>query len=94
MKKNNLYRKHVFVCTNERNSKSQQSCGEIGSEIRAQLKKEVLERGLNKEIRINKSGCLGKCDKGPCLVIYPKGNWIFNAKEEDCQEIFNQLILE
>ncbi len=89
-----IYSKHVFVCENVRDLSNKKSCGEIGSEIRTQLKKKILERGLSKEIRINKSGCLGKCDKGPCLVVYPKGNWVFNAKEEDCEEIFNQLILE
>ena len=89
-----VYNKHVFVCENSRNSSDKKSCGEIGSEIRMKLKRDIVQKGVNKEIRINKSGCLGKCDKGPCLVIYPKGNWIFNAKEEDCQEIFNQLILE
>tara|TARA_B100002052_G_C15697552_1_gene513558 strand:+ start:80 stop:358 length:279 start_codon:yes stop_codon:yes gene_type:complete len=89
-----IYSKHVFVCENVRGLSNKKSCGEIGSEIRIQLKKKVLDRGLNKKIRINKSGCLGKCNKGPCLVVYPKGNWVFNAKEEDCEEIFNQLILE
>ena len=52
-----IYSKHVFVCENVRDLSNKKSCGEIGSEIRMQLKKKVLERGLNKEIRINKSGC-------------------------------------
>lgn len=32
------------------------------------------ESGLN-DVRINKSGCLGKCEEGPACVVYPEGNW-------------------
>ena len=92
MKKNNLYRKHVFVCTNQRNSSNQQSCGKIGLELRLLLKQEIVGRGLNKEIRINKSGCLGQCSKGPCFVIYPKQEWHFNVETKQLDDILNELI--
>jgi|TARA_B100000530_G_C15678399_1_gene377112 (2Fe-2S) ferredoxin len=92
MKKNNLYRKHVFVCTNERNSESQQSCGKIGSELRFFLKQEMAKRGLNKEIRINKSGCLGQCSKGPCYVIYPNQEWHFNIDMDQSDKILNEIL--
>ena len=92
MKKNNLYRKHVFVCTNERNSKTQQSCGEIGSKLRFFLKQEIAKRGLNKEIRINKSGCLGQCSKGPCYVIYPNQEWHFNIDMDQSEKILNEIL--
>ena len=92
MKKNNLYRKHVFVCTNERNSESQKSCGKIGSELRFFLKQEMAKRGLNKEIRINKSGCLGQCSKGPCYVIYPNQEWHFNIDMDQSEKILNEIL--
>ena len=87
-----VYNKHVFVCENSRSFSDKKSCGEIGSEIRMKLKRDIAQKGINKEIRINKSGCLGKCSQGPCLVVYPKGNWNFNVKVEDCEEIIKQLI--
>ena len=43
---------------------------------------------------IYKSGCLGKCDDGPCIVSYPEGDWIFNGKLEDCKKIVNKLVSE
>ena len=89
-----FYKKHVFVCVNERLSSNKKSCGEIGSNIRTKLKQEIITSNLNSQIRINKSGCLGKCGKGPCLVIYPKGEWYFNTSMEETDEIINKLISE
>ena len=94
MKKNNLYTKHVFICTNKRDLPNQKSCRDLGLELRLFLKQEIIKRWLNKEIRINKSGCLGQCQKGPCLVIYPKGIWEFNLDLEDSEIIVDQLLSE
>ena len=89
-----LYKKHVFVCVNQRDHSQKKSCGQIGAQIRSNLKQEIVKRNLNQEIRINKSGCLGKCSQGPCLVIYPNQEWKFNLDTEDCKEIINKLITE
>ena len=40
------YKKHVFVCDNQRESINKKSCGEIGSMIRTNLKKEIVVIGL------------------------------------------------
>ena len=89
-----MYKKHVFVCENIRDSSNKKSCGKVGASIRMNLKREIGRRKLNKEIRINRSGCLGKCSQGPCVVVYPKGDWHFNTNVEECERIINQLISE
>tara|TARA_Y100000588_G_C13863126_1_gene757092 strand:+ start:503 stop:781 length:279 start_codon:yes stop_codon:yes gene_type:complete len=89
---NDKYIKHVFVCTNHREESNTKSCGSIGSPLKIKLKKEIVKRNLTKEIRINASGCLGKCSLGPCFVIYPEARWQFNAKLEDSDKIINELI--
>ena len=86
-----MYKKHIFVCENVRELSSKKSCGEVGVPLRMSLKREIAKKNLNKQIRINKSGCLGKCQQGPCLVVYPKGDWIFKVKKDDCEKIINQL---
>ena len=88
------YKKHVFVCENIRTTSNKKSCGEVGQKIRMELKREVERRQLKDTIRINKSGCLGKCGQGPCVVVYPQGNWYFNAKFNECEKIFEQLVAE
>ena len=91
---NKIYKKHVFVCENQRNSSSEKSCGKVGVPLRIHLKREIDKKKLNKKIRINKSGCLGKCNQGPCFVIYPEGKWHFNVELEEYEKIINQLISE
>jgi (2Fe-2S) ferredoxin len=87
-----MYKKHVFVCQNKREFNHEKCCGDIGASIRTNLKMKISQRKLNKKIRINKSGCLGKCSKGPCLVVYPDGEWLFNLKLEDCDKIVDKLV--
>ena len=67
---------HVFVCGNRRpDGHPRGCCAEKGSEkIRDYMKARVKELGL-KSIRINASGCLDRCELGPCAVIYPEGVW-------------------
>ena len=49
------------------------------------------EKKMNSEIRINRSGCLGKCSQGPCVVVYPEEKWYFDVKLEECDEITKNL---
>ena len=77
MKKNNLYNKHVFICVNERDSSTKKLCDEIGSELRLFLKQEILKSGLNKEIRINKSGWLRTVCKGTMFCCLSKSRMVF-----------------
>ena len=89
-----MYKKHVFVCENMRDDPHKKSCGEVGESIRIRLKKEIVKNKLNHEIRINRSGCLGKCAQGPCLVSYPEGKWHFNIVVDESDRIIEELISE
>ena len=88
-----IYKKHVFVCENVRESKTRKSCGNQGKKIRARLKKIVFDKGLNTNIRINRSGCLDQCENGPCLVVYPEGIWYTKINKNDCMDIFLKSII-
>lgn len=77
-----IYKKHVFVCT------SGKTCPLQGSEEICKLMREdIAARGLKKQIRINKTGCLDQCGNGPMVVVYPEGVWYAHVKPEDCKEI-------
>ena len=90
----NVYKKHIFVCENIRDSSKKKSCGHAGREIRSTLKKMVYDNNLKASVRVNRSGCLDRCEDGPCLVIYPEGKWYTKADVKDCGEIFLNSILE
>jgi (2Fe-2S) ferredoxin len=77
-----VFQKHVFVCV------SGKTCPTEGSiEVCDALRKEIAERGLKKQIRINKSGCFDQCGNGPMIVVYPESTWYAHVKPEDCSEI-------
>ena len=80
--------KHVFVCVNRRDSR-RKSCGEKGLQIRTKL---VALSKDDKHVRVNKSGCLDMCKKGPAIAIYPENIWYKEVKIEDCDEIYLKSI--
>ncbi len=84
---------HVFVCTNERDqSHSRGSCAAKGSlGIMTILKRAARQAGLE-DVRVNKSGCLDKCEKGPSCVVYPEGTWYsLPADEEGLSNILRHI---
>lgn len=83
-----FYRRHVFFCVNEREPGHQRGCcKEKGSQaLRDYMKDKAKEMGL-KQVRINQSGCLDRCELGPSVVIYPEGVWYRCATKEDVVEI-------
>jgi (2Fe-2S) ferredoxin len=67
---------HLFVCTNSKEKGA--SCAPKGSnELRDQLKKLCQDeaRGWHGRVRVNASGCLGRCAEGITAVLYPEGRW-------------------
>ncbi len=67
---------HVFVCGNRRPEGHERGCcASKGSEkIRDYMKARVKELKIP-NVRINQSGCLDRCELGPCAVLYPEGVW-------------------
>lgn len=57
------------------------------------MREEIHKRGLKKEIRINKSGCLDQCGNGSVAVVYPEATWYANLKPEDCLEIIESHLI-
>ena len=70
------FRKHVFVCLHERADGAQRpSCGRRGSmELMMALKRSAKAMGLG-DVRVQKSGCLDRCEEGPSAVVYPEATW-------------------
>lgn len=83
-----VFKKHVFVCTTGK------TCPDEGSvEVCDTLRKEIFDRGLKTEIRINKSGCLDQCGNGPMVVVYPEAVWYAHVTPSDCKEIVEQHLI-
>ncbi|MBX9669466.1 MAG: (2Fe-2S) ferredoxin domain-containing protein [Candidatus Obscuribacterales bacterium] len=83
-----VFKKHVFICT------SGKTCPDQGAEeVLGEFRKEISERGLKKEIRINKAGCFDQCGNGPLVVVYPETVWYAFVKTEDVKEIVEDHLL-
>lgn len=81
------YKKHVFICTNQKDA-PKKSCGtENGLALVDAFKAQLAERGLLKEMRAQRTGCLDACAFGPTLVVYPEGTYYGNVQLSDVAEI-------
>jgi (2Fe-2S) ferredoxin len=89
------YARHVFCCTNTRPPGHPRGCCSAkGSEkLRNYLKARAKEVGL-KDVRINASGCLDRCELGPTMVIYPEGIWYGYRSTEDLDEILQTHLID
>jgi len=70
------FRLHAFVCTNQRDpSKTRECCAEKNSlEVMTRLKRAARAAGIM-DVRVNKAGCLDRCEQGISCVVYPAGIW-------------------
>ena len=83
------YRHHIFFCLNRRDG-GRESCAEHGAdELQAYCKQRVKALGLNGpgQVRVNKAGCLDRCELGPVAVVYPEGVWYTYVDRQDIDEI-------
>ncbi len=83
-----IIRAHILVCggTGCVASKS--------TEIMAQFEKHALANGIEKEIKVVKTGCFGLCEKGPIVVIYPEGATYSKVTPEDVKEIVEEHLVK
>ena len=89
------YDAHVFCCTNRRaDGHPRGSCAERGGEaLRDYMKSKAKALGL-KNVRINSSGCLDRCELGPTMVIYPEGVWYSVSTREEIDEVLEKHLIE
>jgi (2Fe-2S) ferredoxin len=80
----------VFICNHHRNG--EENCADKGAKDFTDLLKKWSKDETNKQIRVFRSGCLGKCSEGMALACYPDKKFILNVKEEDLREIKKGLL--
>ena len=83
-----MVRGHVLCCGGT-------GCTSSGSEaIIAEMEKQLAANGLDKEIKVIKTGCFGLCALGPIMVVYPEGAFYSRVKVEDVKEIVEEHLLK
>jgi NADH-quinone oxidoreductase subunit F len=69
-------------------------CRAYGAEALAdEFEKEVDKRGLGHRVAVRRTGCHGFCEKGPLVVIQPKGICYLGAKPKDVTQIVEASVV-
>ncbi|MGA8053912.1 MAG: (2Fe-2S) ferredoxin domain-containing protein [Burkholderiales bacterium] len=86
------YKHHVFFCCNQREPGEACCQDHHADELRAYAKDEVkrLKLAGRGKARINKAGCLDRCNEGPVLVVYPEEVWYTYVDKADIDEIIEE----
>lgn len=89
------YQRHVFFCLNQRDDGRACCASRDAEAMQAHAKQRVKALGLAGagKVRVNKSGCLDRCDEGPCVVVYPEGTWYTYVDQHDIDEIVDEHLV-
>jgi len=90
------YKHHVFFCINQRDP-PEKCCANAGAAgMQKHAKDRVKALGISGQggVRVNKAGCLDRCEEGPCIVVYPEAVWYTYVDREDIDEIIDRHIVK
>ena len=83
-----LIRSHVMVCGGTGCTSS--NSGAIINEF----EKLIAEKGLDKEVKVVRTGCFGLCEAGPVVIVYPEGTFYSRVTVEDIPEIVDEHLMK
>ncbi|MGE0313311.1 MAG: ferredoxin [Lautropia sp.] len=84
-----FYERHIFFCTNRRDGERECCMQKDAERLQAHAKARTKALGLSGpgKVRVNKAGCLDRCELGPVAVVYPDAVWYTYVDEADIDEI-------
>ena len=83
-----IYRAHVLCCGGT-------GCTSSGSaQLIQRFEEKIKECGLDKEVKVIRTGCFGLCEAGPVVIVYPEGTFYSRVKVEDVDEIVTEHLLK
>ncbi|MCP4127416.1 MAG: (2Fe-2S) ferredoxin domain-containing protein [Gammaproteobacteria bacterium] len=87
--------KHVFVCTQSRPpGHPRGSCTEKGAgDVMAEFGQQFEQKGLWGKYLLTSTGCIGGCDSGPVVLVYPEGVMYGNVTKGDVAAIIDEHLL-
>ncbi|HVM61006.1 MAG TPA: NADH-quinone oxidoreductase subunit NuoF [Verrucomicrobiae bacterium] len=83
-----MIRSHILVCTGT-------GCTSSGSlAARDALLAELKKHGLENEIEVVETGCMGRCDLGPVSLVHPDGTFYKNVVVADVPKLVEEHFLK
>jgi (2Fe-2S) ferredoxin len=89
------YRHHVFFCCNQREPPERCCANNDALAMQQYAKQRIKTLGLagKDRVRINKAGCLDRCEEGPVIVVYPDDVWYTYVDKDDIDEIIDRHVI-
>jgi (2Fe-2S) ferredoxin len=89
------YQRHVFFCCNRREPPEACCADHAADDMQKYAKERVKALGLSGKgkVRINRAGCLDRCEEGPVLVVYPEAVWYTYVDRSDIDEIIDRHVV-
>ena len=82
-----IYRAHVLCCGGT-------GCTSSGSaQLIQRFEEKLKENGLEKEVKVIRTGCFGLCEAGPVVIVYPDGTFYSHVKPEMVPRIVAEHIV-
>ena len=50
--------------------------------------------GRHQEVRVTRTGCMGRCGEGPTVAVYPDGVWYRGVRAEDADELVREHLIQ
>ncbi len=83
-----IFRSHVLICGGT-------GCTSSDSpKIIEKMNQEITKAGLDKEVKVIRTGCFGLCEAGPIVIVYPEGSFYSKVKVKDVPEIVQEHLLK
>jgi (2Fe-2S) ferredoxin len=92
---NNFYKHHIFFCNNVRQN-GKKCCSQNGAkELYRYAKDRCRESSILGKggIGVSESRCLGRCEHGPVVAVYPDDVWYQYIDEDDVDEIIESHLI-
>lgn len=87
------FRYHVYFC-NQKKPEGAPSCPAVGAlETLGVMRQYLAEKNLTEEVQVTTCGCLGICQKGPNMVVYPDGVWYSGLNPENIKQVVDEQFL-
>ena len=88
-----IERSHVLICSGS-------MCVSRGAKtLRDEFEEHLSRLGIREEIKLVNTGCVGLCEQGPFVIVYPDGVFYSTVKNKDiktiCEEhLYKRRIVE
>ena len=89
------FKHHVYFCCNQREPEETYCNARGASEMQTYAKDRIGELKMEGpgKVRIDRAGCLDRCDHGPVIVVYPEAVWYTYIDKEDVEEIIQEHLI-